>query len=143
MSRKVKESENGAPELSIDQATVLYVLMSGKTQREAALAVNMNEATVSRWMHQDAAFMAAYNAGLQSIHDASMAELLDLRRKATQTLGEMQEKGDWRKRLKAAELILKYAPARPEMPTNPDDIALELKEAQKARDSAERWDFGL
>jgi hypothetical protein len=143
MSKKVKESDNGAPELSVDQVTVIYCLLSGKTQREAAQAAKVNESTVSRWMHQDAAFIAAYNAGLQSVYDASMAELLDLRRKATQTLGEMQEKGDWRKRLKAAELILKYAPARPEMPTNQDDIALELKEAQKARDSAERWDFGL
>ena len=143
MSKKVKEPDNGAPELSVDQVTVIYCLLSGKTQREAAQAANVNEATVSRWMHQDAAFIAAYNAGLQSLHDASMAELLDLRRQALKSLGGMLDHRQPGPKLKAIELILKYAPARPKLPTNADDIAQELKDAQKARDSAGRWDFGL
>jgi len=138
MSRKVKESSDGqgvaAYELTGDQNMVLFMLLEGKTQREAAAAVQVAEETVSRWMNHNPGFMAAYNAGVQSLYDAGLNELLALRRKAIGVLGEKLERGPFQ--LKAAELVLKHAPERPKGETIAEEIARE-------QERAKLFDFGF
>ena len=133
-SKKVKESEE-IEELSGQQVMVLFMLLSGKTQREAAAACDLNEATVSRWMHGDPAFIAAYNDAIQSLYDSGLADLLEARRKAIGVLSDMLDRGEWRKRLRAAELVLKFT-TRPEGATNKADVDIQLRSKEKNRENA-------
>lgn len=122
MSRKVKEKE--APDLSAQQVKALGLLLAGQTQRDVAAELGINEATISRWLNYDTQFIAAHNAGLQSLYDAGLAELLDLRRRAFGVLGDLLGSGDEATRLKAAGIVLRQEIAKPSGPTDPNDIFL-------------------
>jgi len=123
-------------ELSGRKNMVLFMLLQGNTQKEAA-ACDLNEATVSRWMNGDAAFIAAYNSGLQSLYAGGLAELMEARRMAIGVLVELLEKPN-PNRLKAVELTLKYS-SKPEGPTNADEIDIELQGKELKRKNDKTW----
>lgn len=124
-------------ELSGRKNMVLFMLLQGNTQKEAAAACDLNEATVSRWMNGDAAFIAAYNSGLQSLYAGGLAELMEARRMAIGVLVELLEKPN-PNRLKAVELTLKYS-SKPEGPTNADEIDIELQGKELKRKNDKTW----
>jgi len=137
MSKNGKENQT-LGELSPKQAQVLTMLMAGASQREAAGQAGVNEATVSRWMHNDPAFIAAYRAELQSLYDAVTAESLDYRRTALRILAERLNGDNRPAQVKAAELILKHtAMPRPVGETDPAVIALALEQAARDREWVE------
>lgn len=121
MSNKVKQ-ETEVPDLNAKQVEALALLLAGKTGRDAAAELGINEATISRWLNKDANFIAAYNSGLESLWDAGFAELLDLRRRAMGTLSDLLDCDDLSLRLKAAVAIMRQEVKRPKGPTDPSDI---------------------
>lgn len=109
-------------ELTPDQAAALDLLLSGQTITAAAAAVGVARETVSRWRNSDPAFQAAYNAVLQSAHDAMSKKLLDARARAIDTLAGLLDSDDQATALKAAAALLRVEVDRPKGYTNPAAI---------------------
>lgn len=109
-------------ELTPDQAAALDLLLSGQTITAAAAAVGVARETVSRWRNSDPAFQAAYNAALQSAHDAMSKKLLDARARAIDTLAGLLDSDDQATALKAAAALLRVEVDRPKGYTNPAAI---------------------
>lgn len=109
-------------ELTPDQAAALDLLLSGQTITAAAAAVGVARETVSRWRNSDPAFQAAYNAVLQSAHDAMSKKLLDARARAIDTLAGLLDSDDQATALKAAAALLRVEVDRPKGYTNPTAI---------------------
>lgn len=109
-------------ELTPDQAAALELLLSGQTITAAAAAVGVARETVSRWRNSDPAFQAAYNAALQSAHDAMGKKLLDARARAIDTLADLLDADDHGLALKAAAALLRVEVDRPKGYTNPAEI---------------------
>lgn len=110
-------------DLTPDQAAALELLLSGQTITAAAAAVGVARETVSRWRNSDPAFLGAYNAALQSAHDAMSKKLLDARARAIDTLADLLEADDHGLALKAAAALLRVEVERPKGYTNP--VAIE------------------
>ncbi len=72
--------------LSPEQATALERLLAGATVTEAARATGRNRSTVYRWLKNDFAFQAAWNARRAEVRDSSEAGLLKLLPKAMRVL---------------------------------------------------------
>ena len=94
-------------ELSADQSAALDLLLAGQTVTAAAAAVGVARETVSRWRNSDPAFMAAYNAALQSAYEAGQARLLDARGRAVERLAALVDSPNTNYALKAAALLLR------------------------------------
>ena len=109
-------------ELSPDQAAALDLLLAGQTATAAAAAVGVARETVSRWRNSDPAFQGAYNAALQSAHDAMAKKLLDARARAIDTLADLLESDDQAIALKSAAALLRVEIDRPKGYTNPTAI---------------------
>ena len=110
-------------ELTPEQAAALELLLSGQNITAAAEAVGVARETVSRWRNSDPAFLGAYNAALQSAHDAMSKKLLDARARAIDTLADLLEEDDHGLALKAAAALLRVEVDRPKGYTNP--VAIE------------------
>ena len=110
-------------DLTPEQAAALELLLSGQNITAAAEAVGVARETVSRWRNSDPAFQAAYNAALQSAHDAMGKKLLDARARAIDTLADLLEADDHGLALKAAAALLRVEVERPKGYTNP--VAIE------------------
>ena len=106
-------------ELEADQAAALDLLLAGQTVTAAAAAVGVARETVSRWRNNDPAFQAAYNAALQSAHDAMSKKLIDARARAIDTLAGLLDSDDQATALKAAAALLRVEIDRPKGYTNP------------------------
>ena len=109
-------------ELTPDQAAALELLLSGQTITAAAAAVGVARETVSRWRNNDPAFQAAYNAALQSAHDANQKKLIDARAKALDRLAGMGGFVGPGLTFKAAAALLRVEVDRPKGYTDPADI---------------------
>ena len=116
MARRAYEPKSYA--LEADQAAALDLLLAGQTVTAAAAAVGVARETVSRWRNNDPAFQAAYNAALQSAHDAMSKKLLDARARAIDTLADLLEADDRALALKAAAALLRVEVDRPKGPTS-------------------------
>jgi hypothetical protein len=62
-------------ELSVPQQRALAVLIEGKALKEAAEGAGVNRSTLYRWIRQDAAFAAAYNAWQQEAAESARARM--------------------------------------------------------------------
>lgn len=71
-------AKSSAPLDSLDvvQLAALGWLMEGKSIRAAAEEVGVTRDTLSRWIHRDVAFRAAYNAWRQELIESTKARLL-------------------------------------------------------------------
>ena len=113
-----RRNEPKAYTLEADQAAALDLLLSGQTVTAAAAAVGVARETVSRWRNNDANFQAAYNAALQSAHDATTARLLDARARAVERLAALVDSKDEATALKAAAALLRVEIERPKGATS-------------------------
>jgi alpha-beta hydrolase superfamily lysophospholipase len=110
-------------QLDPNQVEALDLLLAGSTVTEAAAALGVARETVSRWRNSDPAFMAAYNAALQSAYDATTARLLDARGKALERLAALVDSKDEATALKAAAALMRVDIERPKGNIDPADIA--------------------
>ena len=110
-------------ELEADQAAALDLLLAGQTVTAAAAAVGVARETVSRWRNSDPAFMAAYNAALQSAYEAGQARLLDARGRAVERLAALVDSPNTNHALKAAALLLRVPMLPPAGDVDPARIA--------------------
>ena len=64
--------------LSPVQEKALAAILAGKSVTDAAVAVNIDRATLHRWLRQDFEFQARLNAGRRELRDGLQARLLHL-----------------------------------------------------------------
>jgi hypothetical protein len=105
-------------ELEPKQLEALDMLLSGATVTDAAAALDVARETVSRWRNSDPAFMAAYNAALQSAWDATHGRLLAARGKAIDRLADLLDSEDQATALRAAVAIVRLDLPRPDGSTD-------------------------
>ena len=91
------------------QVKALGLLLEGRRQREAAAAVGVSEATVSRWVNHDAEFMAALNRAKLDAWEAQRARLAGLSEKAVDALAALLTAGSEAAQYKAACTVLDAA----------------------------------
>ncbi len=120
-------------ELSPDQAAALDLLLAGQTVTATAAAVGLARETVSRWRNSDPAFMAAYNAAIQSAYEAGQARLLDARARAVDTLIGLLDSDDPATALKAAASLLRVPIMEPGGAIDPAEIEADQVRAQLFR----------
>lgn len=108
MSRNVKDSQE-IVSVTGQQQQAIALLLAGKTQAETAAEVGAAPETLSRWLHNDPAFVAAYNAARLELWTANSARLRDLAGKAIDTIAAIlqDETESSAVRLRAALIVLK------------------------------------
>ena len=128
-----RRNEPKAYTLEADQAAALDLLLSGQTVTATAAAVGLARETVSRWRNSDPAFMAAYNAAIQSAYDAGQARLLDARARAVERLAALVDSKDEATALKAAASLLRVPIMEPGGAIDPAEIEADQVRAQLFR----------
>lgn len=93
-------------ELSDQQLTAITHMVAGCTQREAAERAGVDEATVSRWKHNDETFRAAYEQRRRAVWKAHGRKLRALAGEALDVLSDAMQSDDESTRLQAAKFIL-------------------------------------
>jgi len=134
--KNVQQNEGGEDWISPAQEKVLFELLKGATQRDAAVAGNVTEHTVGRWMRSDPIFIAAYNQARASMMDAAVNEIIKLRKAAVEALRDLvtdaAPENQWI-RLKAAQTVLRID--IPKIgPTDPVDVEIELSSSERERE---------
>jgi hypothetical protein len=135
---RAEEISQGVSPLTAEQQAALLVLFSGKKMREAAVAARIHRNTLSRWLHSDPHFLAAYNAWRRELIDSTRAKLLHTAELATSALHRAIAKGDGRLALALLDRLGLASPAAASAgPTDParalDEIVIEANEDQSAR----------
>lgn len=124
MSTKVKEGQ----ELTPQQEQVITLLLSGKTQKEAAEDVGMAAETVSRWMSGDAQFVAMLNLRRRELWEMNRDRLRNLAEEAITTMEDiMQTSGNDGVRLRAAMAVLQQVGQFQESAGSADPERIELQ----------------
>lgn len=126
MSRSIKINQD-MPAITGQQEQAIALLLAGKSQAETAAAVEVAAETLTRWLHGDAAFVAAYNARRLELWEANSARLRELSGKAIDTIEAiLQDPGESAAvRLRAAVVVLKELGAndKPGGATTPAEVA--------------------
>src|SRR5205807_2282667 len=99
----VSEAEARGLALSPAQRTAIERLTSGSTLVDSALAAGVNRTTLYRWLKNDPAFLAAYNAWQQDALATARGRLLALTDSAVLAVGKAMGKGDGRLALRLLE----------------------------------------
>lgn len=110
-------------ELEPKQVEALDLLLSGSSVTEAAAALGVARETVSRWRNSDPAFIAAYNAAIQSAWEATQSQLLTARGQAVKRLTELLDGDDQATALKAAVALVRLDLPRPKGDVDPEKVA--------------------
>lgn len=130
MSKKVKETQDIAKienELDPRQHMVIHHLLLGMTQQDAANAVGVDPATVSRWKNEPA-FIAELNRRQSELYEVHTAEMLSLAGDARRVLRESMQHGP--NRLKAAMYVLDRLGNAPSLLTV-EDITIERRRVEQ------------
>jgi hypothetical protein len=103
--------------------------------RDAAAAARVHRSSLSRWLHHDPNFRAAYNAWRRELIDSTHAKLLHTAELATGAIHRAIAKGDGRLALALLDRLGLASPAAASVgPTDPtmalDEIAIEAGEDQ-------------
>ncbi len=126
MSRSVKINQE-VPAITGQQEQAIAMLLAGKSQAETAAAVGVAAETLTRWLHGDAVFVAAYNTRRLELWEANSARLRELSGKAIDTIEAiLQDQGESAAvRLRAAMIVLKELGAndKPKEATTPEKVA--------------------
>jgi hypothetical protein len=135
MSRKINNPQGTALVVHQDgvltpqQEVVVLQLMGGATQRDAAERGGVTPETVSRWLHQDAQFVAELNRRRRAVWEAHADALRSLAGRAIGTLDALLDADDERVQLAAAAAILKATAlqnaGRPGGPTSEAEIRMD------------------
>jgi hypothetical protein len=119
--------------LSADQRTAMESLGTGVSVVETAKAMGIHRGTIYRWIKQDAAFAAAYNAWHESLQENCRGSVAMLLGKSAATLHKAVEGGD----AKIALAILtktRMLEKEKERNTDEEEIRREAAIAKKNRD---------
>ena len=108
--------------LSVSQQTAIRELTAGASITDAANSAGVTRQTISRWIHQDPRFQAAYNAWQREMIDSARAQALAMTGKALATIDAAIEKGHVNAALAVARHTGVLDRARPG-PTDPNLIA--------------------
>lgn len=112
--------------VSPQQDTALLALLSGKLQQEAAQIAGVTPETVSRWLANDARFVALLNARRRELWELRRGRLQALFDEAIDTLQDCLSSGKPENRLRAAMVILQASgvleASVPGGPTSPDAV---------------------
>ena len=135
---------NQEKSITTQQEAVILALLAGSTQKEAAEAAGVAPETVSRWVNNDAVFIAEMNSRRQDLWRAHRDALRGLVAQAVEVVGDLLESPSERVRLQSATAILRTArDITPSGPTTPEEVAYLREEAeyQRKQDSAFRFVF--
>lgn len=91
---ELMKAAEAAGRLSGVQQVALRVLGGGQTIEEAAVAAGVDRRTVSRWIHRDAEFGAAYNLWKRETLEAGRAKALSMADAALGTIAGAIAKGN-------------------------------------------------
>lgn len=133
MSRKVNATvrpETVAEAISAEQEQVLGLLAGGKTAKEAAAGAGVSRSTLYRWMRDDPAFVATWNAWQRDQRQATQAQLLGMAGEAVAAVRGAIQKGDGR----LALAMLKAMGLLAEQPAGSEDpelVAMQLDVARR------------
>jgi hypothetical protein len=137
---KKQTERNGQPrrELSAQQQAAVELLAVGKTDKEAASALNLPADSVVKWRMHDPVFQAALNARRAEAWRAGLDRLRSLIPQALDTLAEEMGRADNPDSCKLALDILRLAKLpdlAPEGPAEPETIVRQAvnRERQQAR----------
>ena len=127
-------------ELSEQQKAAVELLVSGKTDREAATALNLPGDSVVKWRMHDPVFQAALNAYRAEAWRAGIDRLRSMVPKALDALADELNRADNPERCKTALDILRLAKLTdisPQGPEEPETIVQQAvnRERQQARGS--------
>ncbi|HMV83001.1 MAG TPA: phBC6A51 family helix-turn-helix protein [Blastocatellia bacterium] len=92
-------------ELTAKQEKAIIALLDKPTIREAALSLNVGEATLWRWL-QDPEFQRAYRAARRQVVEHSISELQAATSEAVATLKRNLTCGNQSVEVRAAQIIL-------------------------------------
>lgn len=106
---KMSQNEN---ELTPQQTLAIPHLLHGRSITETADLIGVARQTVSRWLHNDPAFIAAYNAERLAVIEATRSRIINLATVALDVLEGIlkDEFCDYSDKLKAAGLVAKLLP---------------------------------
>ena len=105
-------ADDGSDVITPQQERAIGLMASGKTATDAAAGVGVSRATLYRWMRDDPAFVAAWNAWQGDQRQATRAQLLGLSGEAVAAVRGAMQKGDGRlglAMLKAMGLLAEQA----------------------------------
>jgi len=126
MPRNIKNNQE-IVSITGQQTQAITLLLAGRPQVEVAAEVGTAPETVSRWLHDNPAFVAAYNAARLELWAANSARLRDLSGKAIDTIAAIlqDENESSAVRLRAALMVLKDLGMndKPEGATTAQEIA--------------------
>jgi len=114
------------PALPPDQRRAIELLTSGRSIKTAARELNVSRTTVYRWLHEDAEFIAAYNAWNDELQESARARLASMVNSAVDAVGLAIRKRDTR----AAMELLKTMGVMAPRPSGPQDAA-EIRRRQE------------
>jgi hypothetical protein len=125
-------------ELSEQQKAAVELLVSGKTDREAATALNLPGDSVVKWRMHDPVFQAALNAYRAEAWRAGIDRLRSMVPKALDALADELNRAENPQRCKIALDVLRLAKLTdisPQGPEEPETIVQEAvnRERQQAR----------
>jgi hypothetical protein len=120
---KKQTQRNGQPhrQLSEQQRTVVDLLASGKTDKEAAKALNLPGDAVTRWRMHDPVFQAALNACRAESWRAVMDRLRSIVPQALDALADELNQADSAARCKIALDLLRIAKLSDIAPQGPEE----------------------
>lgn len=104
------------------QEVVILHLLCGKRQQEAAELAKVTPETVSRWLAQDAQFVAVLNMRRRELWQVQRDQLRTLVTEAIETVSDCMVHGKPETRLRAALAILQGAGVLEGAPDGPTDV---------------------
>jgi hypothetical protein len=138
MKKHAERNGQSRRELSEQQQAAVELLAAGKTDKEAASALNLSADSVVKWRMHDPVFQAALNACRAEAWRAGIDRLRSMVPKALDALADELNRADNSDRCKIALDILRLAKLTdisPQGPEEPESIVRQAvnRERQQAR----------
>lgn len=125
-------------ELSAKQLIVLGLLLRGVSKEEAARQANISVSSIWRWLKRGSAFEEAFTLGKIDLWEASLWRTKRMTGLALDALESILKSKDERLRLRAAEIILKYAQPTMSVSSVDDSEHLMNREWSRVQDRKEK-----
>jgi hypothetical protein len=129
--------------VSVPQERAIVALAAGRSAIEAAVEAGVSRRTLHRWLREDAAFIAAYNAWRRDATQSARGRMMALTNDAVDSLAAAVRAGDGRLALQLLK-SLGLAAAEPEGPVDPQTVLREreLKRLKEESELREKEFFG-
>src|SRR5258706_15259799 len=116
------------------QGKAMELISAGAGLREAAEGAGVSRMTLHRWMREDPAFVAAWNAWRAHARRAAASRLLGIADRAVQVVGEAIDGGD----AKLALAVVKGMGLMADPQAGSEDAKIVEREMKGAREREER-----